>query len=192
LFGDDRVTTNRHAWLRNSYINEFQYENTILNNPTLLANVQPLTTYATDVANNTLPQFALIEPASDAGLDEHPSDSDEYPVNVQTGEAYAAKSVINPLMQNPASWANTALIFTYDEWGGLYDHVAPQPGDRSGMALTIQAIPAIRRIFFSGDICGGGRSSWNWDVHLLLDRIPYSYDRDFAVLANPNTMYPTM
>ncbi len=168
--------------VENSYINEFQYENTILNNPTLLANVQPLTTYATDVANNTLPQFALIEPASDAGLDEHPSDSDEYPVNVQTGEAYAAKSVINPLMQNPASWANTALIFTYDEWGGLYDHVAPQPATAPGDGPYDPGDPGYPTDLFSGDICGGagqvgtGMCTFSWTGY----RIPMIVISPFA------------
>ena len=108
----------------NSYINEFQYENTILNNSTLLENVQPISQFAIDAKNNALPAFALIEPASDAGLDEHPSDSDEYAVNVQDGMAYAANTVINPLMQS-TSWSSSALIFTYDEAGGLYDHVPP-------------------------------------------------------------------
>ncbi len=116
----------------NSYINEFQYEGTILNSPTLLANVQPISQFATDAANNALPSFAMIEPASPAGADEHPSDSDEYPVNVQYGMAYAANNVINPLMTS-ASWSSSALIFTYDEAGGLYDHVPPAaataPGD---------------------------------------------------------------
>jgi phospholipase C len=116
----------------NSYINEFQYEETILNNSTLLENVQPISQFATDAANNALPSFALIEPASPAGADEHPSDSDEYPVNVQYGMAYAAKNIINPLMTS-ASWSSSALIFTYDEAGGLYDHVPPAaatpPGD---------------------------------------------------------------
>ena len=154
--------------VENSYINEFQYENTILNNPTLLANVQPLTTFQSDAAAGTLPSFALIEPASDAGLDEHPSDSDEYPVNVQTGQAYAAKSVINQLMQSQ-SWSTSALIFTYDEWGGLYDHVAPKPATAPGDGPYDAGDPSYPTDLFSTDICGKepgqlgtGMCSFSW------------------------------
>lgn len=112
-----------------SYLNEFTYESTVLNSagqsPDLLQNIVPVTQFATDAQNGTLPQVAMIEPASTQGLDEHPSDSDAYPVNVQTGAAYAA-GLINALMSSP-SWQDSALIFTYDEPGGFYDHVQPQP-----------------------------------------------------------------
>ena len=67
----------------------------------------------------------MIEPASNAGLDEHPSDSDAYPENVQTGAAYVA-GLVNTFMTSP-SWKDSAMIFTYDEAGGFYDHVQPQP-----------------------------------------------------------------
>jgi len=161
--------------VENSYINEFQYENTILNNPTLLANVQPLTVFQSDAAAGTLPAFALIEPASDAGLDEHPSDSDEYPVNVQSGQNYAATMVINPLMQSPASWSTSALIFTYDEWGGLYDHVPPAPATPPGdYAYPTDLYPT--------DICGGtgqlgnGMCSFSWTGY----RVPLIVISPFA------------
>ncbi|MGA2019440.1 MAG: alkaline phosphatase family protein [Candidatus Sulfotelmatobacter sp.] len=168
--------------VENSYINEFQYENTILNNPTLLANVQPLTTFQSDAAAGTLPAFALIEPASDAGLDEHPSDSDEYPVNVQSGEAYAANNVINNLMQSQ-SWSTSALIFTYDEWGGLYDHVPPQPATAPGDGPLDPGDPGYPTDLFSTDICakepgqlGTGMCSFSWTGY----RVPMIVISPFA------------
>jgi phospholipase C len=45
--------------------------------------------------------------------------------NVQAGEAYV-ESLITALM-NSSSWSSSALFWTYDESGGLYDHVSPQP-----------------------------------------------------------------
>ncbi|MGA6983680.1 MAG: alkaline phosphatase family protein [Candidatus Sulfotelmatobacter sp.] len=143
-----------------SYLNEFSYEATVLNNPTLLANIVPVSQFATDAAAGTLPSFALIEPASSAGLDEHPSDSDEYAVNVQDGMAFAYNDVINPLMTSP-SWSTSALIFTYDEWGGLYDHVPPQPA-------TAPADYTSPTDLVSGDICsasgdlGTGMCDFSW------------------------------
>src|ERR1700686_5921525 len=72
-----------------------------------------------------LPQVSLNEPASSSGLDEHGSDSDQYPINIQLGANFVS-SLINRLMTS-SSWSSSAFILTYDEFGGLYDHVAPQP-----------------------------------------------------------------
>lgn len=109
-----------------SYINEFTYGQTIVNSSTLSQNLVPLSQYTTDLKNGTLPQVALIEPPSVAGLDEHPNDIDtSAPYTVQAGAQFAA-SLINGLMTS-SSWKDSALIFTYDEAGGFYDHVSPQP-----------------------------------------------------------------
>jgi phospholipase C len=109
-----------------SYINQFAYGQTIVNSPTLSQNLVPTSQFTSDLQNGTLPQVALIEPASSAGLDEHPNDIDtSSPINVQAGANYAA-GLINSLM-NSSSWKDSALIFTYDEAGGFYDHVSPQP-----------------------------------------------------------------
>ena len=126
--------------ITHSYINMFTYYQTIVNSANgtgsnLLQNIVPVSQFAIDAQNSSLPQFALIEPASDAGLDEHPSDSDEYPSNVQVGAQYAAQKIINPLMTSP-SWSDSALIFTYDEAGGFYDHVPPQPATAPGDFLS--------------------------------------------------------
>lgn len=80
------------------------------------ANVVPIANWYNDVLNeSTLPSVIFIERVN--ATDEHPD------ANVQTGAAFAS-GVINALMNSP-SWADSALIFTYDEGGGLYDHVAP-------------------------------------------------------------------
>lgn len=105
--------------LTKSYIQDFQWGHTIPTNyPTHLV---PIAQYFTDVQNGTLPQVAMIEPASPAGLDEHGSDSDQYPINIQLGAQYV-ESLINALMKSK-SWKDSVFILTYDEAGGLYDHV---------------------------------------------------------------------
>jgi len=87
------------------------------------ANVVPLSQYFTDVKNGTLPQVAYIETGievndtSSSGVDEHPKS------NIQLGAQFAAK-LINALMNSP-SWKDTVMIETFDEGGGLYDHVPP-------------------------------------------------------------------
>lgn len=106
-----------------SYVRNFQWGQTI---PTQYPqNIAPIAQYFTDVQNGTLPQVAQIEPATDAGEDEHPSVTDTQPSNIQVGANYVA-SLINGLMSS-SSWQNSAFILTYDENGGLYDHVPPQP-----------------------------------------------------------------
>lgn len=102
--------------------------------------------FENDLANGTLPQVVQIEPASQAGLDEHGSDDDRYPINIQSGAAYVA-SIINSVMQS-SSWADSAFILTYDEYGGLFDHVPPQPATPPDSLTTpIDLQP--------GDVCYG-------------------------------------
>jgi phospholipase C len=132
-----------------SYMNQFVYESQVQNPSTgLWQHFAPILQFATDLQDDaTFPQFAMIEPASNAGLDEHPSDADISPVNVQLGAAYAENTIIKPFIQSPI-WTDSAMIFTYDEAGGLYDHVPPQPvpppGDENS---PFDLIPSI------GDIC---------------------------------------
>ena len=89
------------------------------------ANIAPISEYFSDLQNGTLPQVSEIYAASDAGLDEHGSDTDAHPTNVQAGARYTS-TLVNAFMQSSA-WKDGAFIFTFDESGGLYDHVAPQP-----------------------------------------------------------------
>src|SRR5438552_13399280 len=109
-----------------SYINQFTYSRTIVSQ--FPQNLAPIDQYFTDVQNGTLPQVALIEPASNVGLDEHTSETQPgMPggVDIQAGARYVS-TIINALM-NSSSWKDSAFILTYDEHGGLYDHVPPQP-----------------------------------------------------------------
>ena len=97
--------------LTQSYVQNFQWGQTIpANYPQSLV---PISQYFTDLQNGTLPQVALIEPASAAGLDEHGSDSDPYPINIQLGANYVS-SLINALMTS-TSWKDSAFILSFDE-----------------------------------------------------------------------------
>lgn len=148
-----------------SYLNQFTYEERILasegQNPDLLQNIVPVTQFTTDAQNGTLPQFAMIEPASAEGLDEHPSDNDEYPENIQQGAAYAA-GLINTLMTSP-SWKDSAMIFTYDEAGGFYDHVPPQTAvvpDQYAYPIDLQPTDACDGANQSSGICSFGMTGY--------------------------------
>ena len=108
-----------------SYLQMFTYGKTVVNDPTLSQNLVPMSQFAIDAAAGNLPQVAWIESPTDAGLDEHPTVDDSAPENVQKGANFSY-GIMTALMQSP-SWKDSAMIFTYDEAGGLYDHVSPQP-----------------------------------------------------------------
>ncbi len=55
-----------------------------------------------------------------SGDDDHPSYADH-----QISETMAAR-VINAIAANPALWAQSAVVITYDESDGFYDHVPPR------------------------------------------------------------------
>jgi phospholipase C len=83
--------------------------------------------FFTDCNNNTLPQVAFITDASP--YDEHP------PANIQTGMGLM-QSIITAVQNSPA-WASTAILLTYDEGGGFFDHVPPQELDAFGPGLRV-------------------------------------------------------
>ena len=143
-----------------SYMVNFTFGQTIVQSyPNNLATIPD---YLSDVQNGTLPQVALIEPASGASLDEHGSDSDKYPVDIQAGANFVS-SLINPLM-NSVSWKDSVFILTYDEAGGLYDHVPAQK--------TIAPDTFTHPVDLEpGDICTGNKGP-NCDFTYTGYRVP--------------------
>jgi phospholipase C len=106
-----------------SYLSQFTYGKFVLNNlPNQFASTTQL---INDMQNGTLPQVSFIEPAGDAGLDEHSATSDANAPNVQAGAAFV-QNLVDTLMASP-SWKDSVFILSYDEPGGFYDHVPPQP-----------------------------------------------------------------
>lgn len=91
----------------------------------------------------------MIEGGYTSGLDEHPKK------NVQTGAQYVS-GIINGFMSSP-SWKDSVFILTYDEGGGLYDHVPPQPTVNPDGIAPIDLLP--------NDICtasGGANCDFNY------------------------------
>ena len=81
--------------------------------------IVPIAQLFTDMQNGTLPQFAYIEPAFISGNDEHPGGS----TNIWTGAQFFGH-IIESLMSS-SSWTDSIFIQTFDEGGGLFDHVGP-------------------------------------------------------------------
>lgn len=78
--------------------------------------VFPIANFYADALTGTLPSFSIISPEAFLA-------SEENPQNVSIGET-VVWSVATALMRSPA-WRSTALLITYDEHGGYYDHVPP-------------------------------------------------------------------
>jgi phospholipase C len=90
-----------------------------------LNHVRSIDRFLRDAAAGALPAVSLVDP-------DFRQNSEENPQDIREGEAFAAK-IINAAMHGKG-WANTVLIWVYDEHGGYYDHVpppeAPEPDDR--------------------------------------------------------------
>jgi phospholipase C len=82
--------------------------------------------FMTDLQTNNLPAVAEIDPGFARGLDEHSGEDPMAPSGkIQSGAAYVS-TLINAFMNSPY-WKDSVFILTWDEMGGFYDHVPPQP-----------------------------------------------------------------
>lgn len=94
------------------------------------ANFGVFTDFQTAAAAGTLPAYSFLEPDwSGAGQ------NDQHPVSDIAAGEQLIYQVYQALKSGP-KWASTLLVVTYDESGGLFDHVAPPwtatpPGDGS-------------------------------------------------------------
>jgi phospholipase C len=78
--------------------------------------------YYADLAAGTLPQVAFIDPD---GTETDPSQGgDEHPPAPSTvGQNWLNKAVA--ALAASSAWSRSAMFITYDEHGGLFDHVVP-------------------------------------------------------------------
>lgn len=137
--------------------NQFAYAHTHTQN------IVDATQFLTDAANNTLPAVSFIDPGYFNGLDEHPGVDESSPgAHIQKGAAYVA-SLINGLMNSP-SWASSVFILTWDEFGGFYDHVPPQP------AVSPDGLPPSDLL--PGDICTSSPTAPTCDFDHTGFRLP--------------------
>jgi len=72
-----------------------------------------------DIGNGQLAQVSWVIPDG--------FHSDHALINDGSGPSWVA-SIVNAIGNSPY-WANTAIIITWDDWGGWYDHVAPKVVD---------------------------------------------------------------
>lgn len=79
--------------------------------------------FSQDVETGQLPNYSFIMPRYNST--HHAPSSDQHPPHdVRWGDQLVA-DVYDALRSNDAVWNKSALIVTYDEHGGFYDHVPP-------------------------------------------------------------------
>lgn len=92
--------------------------------------IVPIDQFLTDAQNGTLPQFAYIEPGFSSGRDEHPGKGDL----IQHGAAFM-HDLLTSFITSP-SFKDSVFIETFDESGGLFDHVGPMIDGRPIQELS--------------------------------------------------------
>jgi phospholipase C len=161
------------------------------------ANWYPSNRFAEHVAAGTLPHYSFIEPnhrpplhtldhdptfggAPDVSDSQHPENNlvandayDAFDDDTDTDFARAERlvaEVYEALRTHPDVFARTLLLITYDEHGGLYDHMppptnVPPPGDPRGLFARIWHFFLHRKVH-------------SFDFRMLGPRVP-------AVLVSP-------
>ena len=108
-----------------------------IDDPELFSHIVDMDQFFIDLENGTLPSVAYMVPS---GSSEHP------PGSIQAGERMV-RNLINSLMRSQY-WERSAFMWTYDEWGGFYDHVLPPRVDQFGYGFRVPALlvsPFARR-----------------------------------------------
>src|SRR5262249_7731970 len=112
-----------------SICNPLEFLSSIMTTPTLRANIQDVSTFYQDVANNTLPAVAFVRPYE--GYAGHPANA-----SLSSYEDFVA-SIANAVIKRAALFQTTAIVVTTDEGGGYYDSGYIQPLDFFGDGTRI-------------------------------------------------------
>jgi phospholipase C len=113
--------------------NAFDMIASVRNGPEWKNNIStPETNIFNDITNGTLKDVSWVIP--DAEDSDHPGSAAQ-----DTGPSWVA-SVVNALGES-TYWPSTAIIITWDDWGGFYDQVPPPFFDHwGGLGFRVPAI----------------------------------------------------
>jgi phospholipase C len=93
-------------------------------------NVVPEDTFYRDLDAGTLPDVSWVTPSF--SLSDHP------PKSMCEGENWSV-NLMNRIMSS-RYWSSTAVVLTWDDFGGFYDHVPPPHVDLYGMGPRVPAL----------------------------------------------------
>jgi phospholipase C len=95
------------------------------------SNIVDLEQYFDDVRDGRLPAVSYIVTSAS---------SERTPGNIASGQQ-RARALLEALIRTDA-WRSAAFLWTYDGWGGWYDHVPPPRVDRFGYGFRVPALLA--------------------------------------------------
>jgi phospholipase C len=109
----------------------------------LKEHVKSTADFATDIRNGSLPAVSWIIPGSWVPPTYPPackgvSPSEHPPARSDCGMDYVTY-LVNQVMQSKY-WQSTAIIITWDDYGGFYDHVAPPQVDQYGEGFRVPTL----------------------------------------------------
>lgn len=118
---------------------------------------RPFASFFAQAATGTLPSYSYLDPYF-VGEDQGGSNDDHPHADIRRGQALLSQ-VVHAVLSSPL-WERTALVITYDEWGGFFDHVVPpvlpdtDPAHaQAGFRVpTVVVSPYARRGFVSHDV----------------------------------------
>ncbi len=137
-----------------------------IDDPEFSSRIVDMEEYYKDAAEGNLPAVSYLVPS---GASEHP------PGSIQAGQNFV-RSLINELKRSE-HWESSAFFWTYDDWGGWYDHVIPPKVDEFGLGFRVPALlvsPYAKRGFVSSDTSDFTSIlafiESNWNLKPLTDR----------------------
>jgi phospholipase C len=148
--------------------NPFQYVKRIMENPEGRAHIRDGREFAAALRDGTLPAVSFVKPHST--LNAHPVSS-----TVGAGDRWVGEMV--EAVMASRYWPRIAVIVTYDEGGGWFDHVRPPEPDRWGYGTRVPTLvvsPYARR-----GVVGHGAYDhasilalieWRWGLTPLTER----------------------
>ena len=124
-----------------------------------LAHAGDQTDLVADLRAGRVPNLLIAHIGGAVG--EHP------PNGLCHGENFAV-DVVNAVMNGPY-WRETAILITYDDWGGFYDHVAP-PQERCGNGSHVRLGFRLPMIVVSPYAHRGADLAHPWVFHGVADQ----------------------
>jgi phospholipase C len=148
--------------------NPFQYIKRIMESPESRDRIRDVSEFTIALSHGTLPAVAFVKPhwAENA----HANSS-----TVGAGDRFV-RAMVGAVMAS-RYWPKTAIVITYDEGGGWFDHVRPPTVDRFGLGTRVPTLivsPYARR----GVIAHGQYDhasilkliEWRWGLAPLTER----------------------
>jgi phospholipase C len=110
-------------------------------------NFTSIENFVTDCREDTLPTVSIIDPAFSLA-DDHPTH------DVRMGQKFMG--LVVDALTNSESWSKTALVITYDENGGFFDHVVPPAafgGDTTDTPMGFRVPTVVISPYSKGAVC---------------------------------------